>query len=222
MIVSFKDFLAQALQDEQVQNSIRQVANVDSVLRQLSVKTNSQKLISKKKRVLFGHRHNELLDLRFITSEKYKLLENDLNSKTLAKINEHNPSMGDIATACAHDVYSTPLLLSTSSDLISSNVWVDEHDRGYIFDMVQSIVFSMSLFESDIEKSDRRKKEMQLHIMPAGISEGIMFNADEICHKGGTIAYDGDNLDVRQIRDRISVYNSRLDIYKRILEDEAF
>lgn len=220
MIVSFKDFLTRAERDGRVRTYIASSPQGDSVFRQLSARRRSEPLVARKTRILFGQRSGgEGVDLRFITNSKYIRLQSDLNDGLLGNVDEECPSVGEIARACAHDFYSTPFLLSTSSDLFASDVWIDELDDAYLLDMAKSIVCAVAMFDGDVAENDRKKRDMFLKIMPAGISAGVV-NADEICHRGGTIGSPSGDLDARLIKDRIALYNSRIDTYRRIVGDE--
>lgn len=222
LIVSFKDFLTYARGDERVREYIATCPEADLSIRELSSKMGRKPALVKKTRILFGYRDKDgSIDLRFITNSRYKRLVQALDSKMYTEIDEKQPSMGEIAEACAHDAYSTPFLLSSSSDLFASDVWVDEFDASYIPDMVVSVVCAVKPFEGNVDDNDRKKREMSMHLMPAGITEGVM-SADEICHKGARIANGRGNLDAKQIRDRISLYNSRLNTYRRIVADETY
>lgn len=239
MIVSFEEFLDIAQKDEATVAYLATDAQASETMLQLSGKAktfaetsgkNKLEQLAKsrqshntegrrKTRVLFGRRTGEgLLDVRFSTNRKLIALVESMEEGITRKVSEEEPTMGEIARACARDIYSAPFLLSTSTDLMESNVWIDEGDATYVRDCVKELAMSVQAFASDLEESDEAKRQMFYKIVPAGIAEGIMGSADEICNKG-TIVDGARDLDAGDIRHRIQSYNHRVEIYERIVQE---
>lgn len=219
MIASIEKFLDIASKDPVCQIRLSTSGELCEKFAQVQRSVSSARL-QKKKKVLFGTDSFGAFDVRFIAYDTLAALD-AAAEHCLKKLPEHTPSIADASLACSPDTSSTPLLLSLSSDIFESDVWIDERDPSYISNMLFSLLCSLFLFENDIARSDARKKDMLMSLLPAALrSQMLGASADEIFHKAET-PVDFTDLEAHEICGRIRRYNARISVYQKICRDIA-